>query len=179
MSDWNKLPAVIWFTGLSGSGKSTVAAEAVSRLAREEIELEHLDGDVVRDIFPSTGFTREERDLHIKRMGFIASLLEKHGVTVICTFVSPYRETRDLVRGMCRRFIEVHISTPLKECERRDVKGLYAKARRGEINHFTGLDDPYEEPLNPELSIDTSDISVEEAADQVLAYLTRSEDDET
>jgi adenylylsulfate kinase len=133
----------------------------------------------VRDIFPSTGFTREERDLHIKRMGFIASLLEKHGITVICTFVSPYRETRSLVRSMCSRFIEVHISTPLEECERRDVKGLYARARRGEITHFTGLDDPYEEPLNPELAIDTSDISVEEAADQVLAYLGRGEDDET
>jgi adenylylsulfate kinase len=112
-------------------------------------------------------------------MGFIASLLEKHGITVICTFVSPYRETRSLVRSMCSRFIEVHISTPLEECERRDVKGLYARARRGEITHFTGLDDPYEEPLNPELAIDTSDISVEEAADQVLAYLGRGEDDET
>ena len=166
-----KLPAVIWFTGLSGSGKSTVAELLIVELAAARVAYEHLDGDLVRDVFPKTGFTREARYAHLKRIGFIASLLEKHSVTVVCTFVSPYQDIRELVRGMCSNFIEVHISTPLAECERRDVKGLYARARAGEIQHFTGLDDPYEEPVNPDLSIDTTDITVDEAVNSILEYL--------
>lgn len=166
-----KLPAVIWFTGLSGSGKSTIAERLTAELLSAEVELEHLDGDVVRDIFPSTGFTKAERDSHIKRMGFMAALLEKHAVTVVCTFVSPYRDTRELVRSMCSNFIEVYVSTPFEECERRDVKGLYARARKGEITHFTGLDDPYEPPLSAEIVIDTTNITVNEAVRIILAYL--------
>lgn len=169
-----KLPAVLWFTGLSGSGKSTIAAQLVPLLRAAGIDLEHLDGDAVREVFPKTGFSKAERDAHIKRIGFMTSLLEKHGVTVVCTFVSPYREIRSLVRSMCRNFIEVHIATPFAECERRDVKGLYARARAGEITNFTGLDDPYEEPLNPEIRIDTTGISIEEAAAQILQALNLS-----
>ncbi|MCD6233783.1 MAG: adenylyl-sulfate kinase [Candidatus Marinimicrobia bacterium] len=163
--------AVLWFTGLSGSGKSTIAEKLVPALKAAGLDVEHLDGDSVREIFPQTGFTKEERDLHIKRMGFMASLLEKHGVTVVCTFVSPYRDTRNLVRKMCRNFIEIYISTPLEECARRDVKGLYAKAKAGHISHFTGLDDPYEPPENPEISIDTTHLSVEEAVKRILCEL--------
>lgn len=166
-----KLPAVLWFTGLSGSGKSTLAEALAKELASRGIELEHLDGDVVRDIFPATGFTKAERDTHVKRMGFIASLLEKHRVTAVCTFVSPYRDTRDMVRVMCRNFIEIYLSTPFEECERRDVKGLYEKARRGEITHFTGLDDPYEQPLSPEVAIDTTNSSIDDAVHKILHYL--------
>jgi adenylylsulfate kinase len=164
-------PAVLWFTGLSGSGKSTVADWVADALVQRGLKVERLDGDKVRDIFPATGFSREERDAHIRRVGFLASKLEQHGVTVVASFVSPYAASRDFVRGLCRDFIEVHVSTPLAECERRDVKGLYARARRGELKQFTGIDDPYEAPTRPELVVDTSAISVEDAGQQILRLL--------
>jgi adenylylsulfate kinase len=162
---------VVWFTGLSGSGKSTVASWVAGQLRAGGVPVEVLDGDALRDVFPNTGFTRAERDAHIRRAGYLASRLEHHGVTVVASFVSPYRESRDFVRGLCRDFIEVYVSTPLDECERRDVKGLYAKARRGEIRNFTGLDDPYEPPMSPDLELDTRNMSVEEAGRRVLALL--------
>lgn len=162
-------PAVIWFTGLSGAGKSTIAELVLLALQHRGIPVEYLDGDRIRALFP-TGFSKEERDAHIARIGFIAHLLEKHGVTVIASFVSPYRAARDRVRAMCQRFIEVYVATPLEECERRDVKGLYKRARAGEISHFTGIDDPYEPPLHPELIIDTTQCSPEQARDLVLKY---------
>ncbi len=164
-------PCVLWFTGLSGSGKSTIAERVVDMLERSGTPVEYLDGDRVRSVFPGTGFSREERDQHIRRIGFLASLLEKHGVTVVASFVSPYRDARAFVRGLCRNFIEVHVATPLAECERRDVKGLYAKARRGEIRKFTGVSDPYEQPKKPELVIDTTSMSVDEACGKVMAAL--------
>jgi adenylylsulfate kinase len=164
--------AVIWFTGLSGSGKSTIARRVHEALARRDLSVEYLDGDAIRGIFP-TGFTKAERDAHIRRVGFVASLLEKHGVFVIASFVSPYAEAREFVRGLCRNFVEVYVSTPLDECERRDVKGLYARARRGEIQHFTGIDDPYEPPERPELTIDTRGVSVEDACAMVLERIDR------
>ena len=163
-------PAVIWFTGLSGSGKSTIAERVFEGLRRRRVKVERLDGDAIRDIFP-TGFTRPERDAHIRRVGFLASLLEKHGVSVVASFVSPYAESRDFVRKLCRNFVEVYVSTPLEECERRDVKGLYAKARRGEIRNFTGFDDPYEPPERPELTIDTRVVSADEACALVIRAL--------
>jgi adenylylsulfate kinase len=166
-------PAVIWFTGLSGSGKSTIANLVADRLRQRGLNVERLDGDSVRDIFPEIGFTRPERDAHVRRVGFLASKLEEHGVFVVGSFVSPYEESRQFVRSRCRSFIEVYVSTPLEECERRDVKGLYAKARRGEIQNFTGISDPYEPPTNPELVIDTSGTTVEAAGEQVLAFLAR------
>lgn len=164
-------PAVLWFTGLSGSGKSTVADWVADALVQRGLKVERLDGDKVRDIFPATGFSREERDAHIRRVGFLASKLEQHGVTVVASFVSPYAASRDFVRGLCRDFLEVHVSTPLAECERRDVKGLYARARKGELRQFTGIDDPYEAPTRPELVVDTSAISAEDAGRQVLRLL--------
>lgn len=132
------------------------------------MKVERLDGDEVRKIFPNTGFSKEERNDHIKRVGFLASKLEENGVSVIASFISPYRETRDFVRSLCNNFMEVHVATPLEECERRDVKGLYAKARKGEITRFTGIDDPYEQPLNPEIKIDTTNRYIEESIDYIL-----------
>jgi len=164
-------PAVIWFTGLSGSGKSTIADRVARELADRGHRVERLDGDVVRNIFPNTGFTRPERDQHVRRIGFLASTLEKNGVFVVASFVSPYEDSRQFVRGLCRNFLEVYVATPLGECERRDVKGLYARARRGEIDHFTGISDPYEPPARPELVIDTMKSSPEQAGEQVLAAL--------
>ena len=164
-------PAVLWFTGLSGSGKSTISEQVYDRLVKEGYAVEHLDGDAVRDIFPKTGFSKKERNQHIKRVGYLAGRLQAHGVFVIGSFVSPYKEARDFVRELCDDFVEIYVSTPLEVCEERDVKGLYEKARRGEITQFTGIDDPYEAPENPELEIDTTNITVEEAVERVFAYL--------
>ncbi len=161
-------PKVIWFTGLSGSGKSTLSEALYEKLKDKGLKVEHLDGDSIRDIFPKTGFSKDERNRHIRRVGFLASKLEQNGVIVIASFISPYQETRNFVRGLCENFIEVYVSTPLEECERRDVKGLYARARKGEITQFTGIDDPYELPVNPEISIDTTNISVEEALNEII-----------
>jgi 3'(2'),5'-bisphosphate nucleotidase len=163
--------SVLWFTGLSGAGKTTIARIVAARLRAAGARVEELDGDAIREIFPATGFSRAERDAHIKRVGYLASRLQRHGVFAIASLVSPYRESRDFVRRLCDRFVEIHVATPLDECERRDVKGLYARARRGEIAQFTGLDDPYEPPESPELTIDTRGTSAEQAADQVLAHL--------
>jgi adenylylsulfate kinase len=167
----NSEPAVVWFTGLSGSGKSTIARALHGKLQSDGVRVEYLDGDVVRGFFPETGFTREERDAHIRRMGFLASRLEHHGVTVLAAFISPYREARTFVRDLCLNFIEVYVSTPLEVCEKRDHKGLYAKARRGQIENFTGISDPYEAPENPALEIDTSNLSTEEAVEEILEKL--------
>lgn len=166
-------PAVIWFTGLSGAGKSTIAEQVVAALQQRGIPVEYLDGDRVRELFP-TGFSKEDRDAHIARIGFIAHLLEKHGVTVVASFVSPYRTARDKVRSLCSRFLEIYVATPLAECERRDVKGLYKRARNGEISNFTGISDPYEPPLHPELIIDTTRVPLQQARDLVLNLYDKS-----
>lgn len=163
--------AVLWFTGLSGSGKSTIAAWVLDQLRRRDIEVEFIDGDALRAIFPNTGFTRPEREEHLRRTGYLASRLEAHGVTVVASLVSPYRESRDFIRKLCRNFLEIYVATPLEECERRDVKGLYARARRGEIRNFTGIDDPYEPPEHPEIALDTRNVSIEEAGKRVLERL--------
>jgi adenylylsulfate kinase len=161
-------PKILWFTGLSGSGKSTLSEALYGKLKNKGLKVEHLDGDSIREIFPKTGFSKEERNRHIRRVGFLASKLEKNGVIVIASFISPYKETRDFVRNLCNNFIEVYVSTPLEECERRDIKGLYAKARKGEITQFTGIDDPYEVPENPEIEIDTTNMGVEEAVKMIM-----------
>jgi adenylylsulfate kinase len=157
-------PAVFWFTGLSGSGKSTLSKAFYEKLVDRGLKVEYLDGDSIRNIFPKTGYSKEERNTHIKRVGYLASKLEKNGVIVIASFISPYKESRYFIRNLCDNFIEVYISTPLEECERRDVKGLYAKARRGEIKQFTGIDDPYEKPENPEVEINTIEFDIEKSS---------------
>jgi adenylylsulfate kinase len=162
---------VLWFTGLSGSGKSTIASRVDQALVDRGTDVEYIDGDALREVFPNTGFTRAEREEHLRRTGYMASRLAAHGVTVVASFVSPYRESRDFVRRLCSNFVEIYVATPLEECERRDVKGLYARARRGEIKNFTGIDDPYEPPEHPELTLETRALSVDECVAKVLARI--------
>jgi adenylylsulfate kinase len=159
---------VLWFTGLSGSGKSTIATEVHQALERQGVEVEYIDGDALREVFPNTGFSRAEREEHLRRTGYMASRLAAHGVTVVASFVSPYRDSREFIRSLCPDFVEIYVATPLEECERRDVKGLYARARRGEIRNFTGLDDPYEVPEHAELTLDTRELSVQQCVAKVL-----------
>jgi adenylylsulfate kinase len=173
---WGKqrvAPAVLWFTGLPAAGKSTVADWVAGQLAARGLPVERLDGDAVRQIFPETGYTHDEREAHLRRIGYLASKLEAHGVFVVGSFVSPYVASRRFIRELCRSFVEVYVSTPLEECERRDPKGLYARARRGEISNFTGISDPYEAPGSPEVSIDTTHLTVEAAGTEVLRALAR------
>lgn len=167
----NEKAFVLWFTGLSGSGKTTLADLVYESLVKEKIKVEKLDGDIVREIFPKTGFSRNERIEHVKKSGFIASMLERNGIVVVASFISPYKESRDFVRSKCLNFIEVYVRASLEECERRDVKGLYRKARAGEIKNFTGIDDPYEEPGAPEIVIDTEKETVEESVGKIMGYL--------
>ena len=166
-------PAVVWFTGLSGAGKSTIAAQLLEQLQATGAEVELLDGDAIRDVFPGTGFTRPERDAHIRRVGYLASRLEAHGVIVLASLVSPYRDSRAFVRALCRDFVEVHVATSFAVCEQRDTKGLYAKARAGQLQHFTGLDDPFEAPAQAEIVIDTAVVSAVDAATRIIEYLKR------
>lgn len=179
---WNRLrfgrrdieAQVIWLTGLSGAGKSTIAQILAEKLRKNGLRVEELDGDLIRSIFPQIGFDRTSRDQHIRRVGYLASRLEKNGVFVIASLISPYQESRDFARSLCKNFIEVHISTPLEECEKRDPKGLYLKARRGEIQNMTGLTDPYEEPTRPELRIDTLNQTPDQCAEIILQSLQLS-----
>ncbi|MBA2598314.1 MAG: bifunctional sulfate adenylyltransferase/adenylylsulfate kinase [Chloroflexia bacterium] len=164
----------IWLTGLSGSGKSTTAAVLSVLLLEAGRQVTELDGDVVRThLSKGLGFSREDRDTNILRIGYVASEIVRHGGTVMCAAVSPYRGTRDAVRAMMDedQFIEVFVDTPLSVCEQRDVKGMYAKARRGEIKEFTGISDPYETPLNPEITLETVAHSPETNARRIMADL--------
>lgn len=164
----------LWLTGLSGAGKSTTADALTMMLLEKGRQVTVLDGDVVRThLSKGLGFSKEDRDVNIRRIGFVASEIVRHGGVVICAAVSPYRATRDEVRGMMApgHFIEIFVDTPLNICEQRDVKGMYAKARRGEIKDFTGIDDPYEAPLSPEVRLDTVACSPEENARAIIAQL--------
>ncbi len=166
----------IWFTGLSGAGKSTTAAVLELLLLEGGRQATVLDGDIVRThLSKGLGFSQEDRDTNIRRIGFVAAEIVKHGGLVICAAISPYQATRDEVRSMvgAGQFVEVFVDTPLEECERRDTKGLYAQARRGEIHGFTGIDDPYEPPRHPEIRLDTLTHSPEQNARRVLQHLVR------
>ncbi len=162
---------VLWLTGLSGAGKSTLAEILFEKLAATGKKCEQLDGDILRGVFPNTGFSKAARDEHIRRVGFLASRLEHHGVIVVASFISPYRESRGFVRNLCDNFIEIHVKASLDECKRRDVKGLYKKALAGEIKEFTGIDDPYESPENAEIVVNTDTQSVDESISQIMEYL--------
>ena len=164
----------VWFTGLSGSGKSTTADALTVMLQEEGRQVTVLDGDVVRThLSRGLGFSQEDRDINIRRIGFVASELVRHGGVVVCAAVSPYRSTRNDVRNMVGdgNFVEVFVDTPIDVCEQRDVKGLYAKARAGEIKGFTGIDDPYEEPMSAEIILDTVANDPEENASSIIEHL--------
>src|SRR3954464_15092174 len=163
----------LWFTGLSGAGKTTISHLVETELRDRGSRIEILDGDVVREnLSKGLGFSKEDRDTNIRRIAFVADLLSRNDVPVITAAISPYREIRDEARKrMGERFIEVYAQAPLEVCEERDVKGLYAKARAGEIKEFTGISDPYEPPENPEILIETDKQSPEESAQQILDYL--------
>ena len=165
----------VWFTGLSGSGKSTTAEALTDLLMEHGRQVTLLDGDVVRThLSKGLGFSKEDRDTNILRIGFVASEIVRHGGVAICAAVSPYSATRNAVRALVgsERFIEVFVNTPLGVCEERDSKGMYAKARRGEITGFTGIDDPYEAPENPEITLDTVRSSARDNARRILNHLT-------
>jgi adenylyl-sulfate kinase len=163
---------VLWFTGLSGAGKSTLAEAITPKLRAQGKRVEILDGDVVRtQLSKGLGFSREDRDTNIARIAFVAHLLARNGVVVLVAAISPFRETRDKARELIGDFVEIHVAPPLEECIKRDVKGLYKKAIAGEIPQFTGISDPYEEPLNPEIIVDTSKGSVDDGARRILAKL--------
>src|SRR5919106_6727707 len=163
----------LWFTGLSGAGKTTISQLVEAELRERGSRVEVLDGDIVRkNLSKGLGFSKEDRDTNIRRIAFVADLLSRNGVPVITAAVSPYREIRDEARKkMGDRFIEVYTKAPLEVCEERDVKGLYAKARAGEIKEFTGISDPYEPPENPELLVETDQHPPEESARIILDYL--------
>jgi adenylylsulfate kinase len=163
----------VWFTGLSGAGKSTVARIVERELRARGERVEVLDGDVVRtNLSKGLGFSKEDRDTNIRRIAFVADLLSRNGVVAIAAAISPYRAVRDEARAMMDgRFVEVHVRASVEECARRDVKGLYERAFRGEIAEFTGVSDPYEEPLAPELVLDTERETAEQSAARVLAHL--------
>jgi adenylylsulfate kinase len=163
----------VWLTGLSGAGKSTVARLVEQALRERGARVEVLDGDAVRDnLSQGLGFSKEDRDTNIRRIAFVADRLSRNGVTVIAAAISPYRGARDEARAlMDGRFVEVHVHASLAACARRDVKGLYARALAGEIDNFTGVSDPYEPPLAPEVVLDTERDTPEESAARVLRHL--------
>jgi adenylylsulfate kinase len=165
---------LLWFTGLSGAGKSTVAALVEADLRARGARVERLDGDEVREhLSKGLGFSREDRDTNVLRIGWVASLLSRNGVGVITAAISPYADTRARVRAMATNFVEVFVDAPLEEVIRRDVKGLYAKALTGEIPQFTGVSDPYEVPEAPDLHLATDRETPEESAARVLNHLER------
>ncbi len=176
---WNRVgwgkrditPAVIWFTGLSGAGKTTLARRLFGDLQANGYSVEFLDGDVIRNFFQDRGFSKEERLRHLKSMSFIAAKLESKGAFVVASFITPYEETRRDNRETFANYAEVYVKTSLAVCESRDTKGLYKKARSGEIQNFTGISDPFEEPAHPDLVIDTVDESETETYVRLVSAL--------
>lgn len=179
---WNKIkfgrrkfnPFVIWFTGLPVSGKTTIAGRVLEMLKDKEFEIEWIDSHDVRKFFPEVGFEREERILHLKRVSFLIKMLEKNNVSVIASFVSPYEEAREIIRDMIDyNYIEVYVKSSVETCKKRDTRGVYQRAERGEIRNFTGISDTYDEPRNPDILLDTETLSVDESAEKVIGYLEK------
>lgn len=165
---------VLWFTGLSQSGKSTIASQVYDILRKDGYRTERLDGDIVRETLTrDLGFSKKDRDENIRRVGFVAKMLSRNGVAVVASFISPYKRQRDELKIKIPNFIEVYVDTPLEICEKRDKKGLYAKARAGEIKNFTGISAPYEEPQDPDIVVDAVNLSPEENAEAVIDYLRK------
>ena len=168
----NEVGFTLWFTGLSGSGKSTLADYLTPILKERGKKVEVLDGDEVREnLSKGLGFSKEDRDTNIRRIGYVANLLSRNGVVSICAAISPYRDLRREIREMTETFVEVFVEAPLEVVEERDTKGLYKKARAGIIKNFTGISDPYEDPENAEVSVHTGNESIEQSANKILDYL--------
>lgn len=165
----------VWFTGFSGAGKSTIADALTNKLKSEGYRLEVLDGDEIREnLTKDLGFSKEDRDTNIRRIGFVAKLLVRNGVIVLVPVISPYRAIRDEMRSKIDNFVEVFVNAPISVCEERDVKGLYKKVRAGQIKQFTGIDDPYEPPLNPEVECRTDLEELSESVDKIFNQLKSS-----
>ena len=165
----------VWFTGLPCSGKTTIADKLAQILRERGKKVERLDGDIVRKGLTSDlGFSKEDRDKNIERVTFVAKLLTRNGVIVLATFVSPYIERRRQTREEIGEYVEVYVKASVDECIKRDVKGMYKKALAGEIKNFTGVDDPYEAPPNPEVLVDTDNESEDESVEKVLDYLEKN-----
>ncbi len=162
---------VLWFTGLPASGKKALADAVYQRLCQDNLKVERLDALDVRPLFPETGFSPTEVNRHVKRSGHLCAMLEKNGIIVVASFVSPYRQSRDFARSLAVNFVEVYMKTMVEECKKRDKKGHYAKAQRGEYSNFPGVDIAYEEPADPEITIAIDKITIDEAARQVISYL--------
>jgi adenylylsulfate kinase len=164
----------LWLTGMSGAGKSTVSDRLMERFRSAGAKVELLDGDVVRtNLSQGLGFSREDRDTNIRRIGFVADLLSRNGIIAVVAAISPYRATRDEVKAKIANFVEVFVDCPIEVLAARDVKGLYKKALAGEVGNFTGISDPYEAPLNPDVTVRSDRESVEESVDRVWAELVR------
>ncbi len=172
-----QLGVAVWFTGFSGAGKSTIAKALTQELKSKGYDFEVLDGDEIREnLTKGLGFSKEDRDTNIRRIGFVAKLLVRHGVIVLVPVISPYRAIRDEMRQQIGsdKFVEVFVNAPIEVCEKRDVKGLYQKVRAGEIKQFTGISDPYEPPLNPEVECRTDLEELEESVGKIMNKLQES-----
>ena len=162
----------LWFTGLSGAGKSTIADIVVARLRDQQRKVEILDGDEVREhLSKGLTFSKEDRDINVRRIGWVASVLARNGVIAVTAAISPYRSIRDEMRAEITNFVEIHVATPFEVCEERDVKGLYAKQRAGEMTGLTGVDSPYEAPAAPDVLVPTHQQTLAQSVDQLLAVL--------
>ncbi|MCC5634941.1 adenylyl-sulfate kinase [Nostoc sp. CHAB 5844] len=166
---------ILWLTGLSGAGKTTIAQQLENHLREQGYLVELLDGDAIRqNLSQGLSFTKEDRDINVRRVGYVANLLSRNGVIVIASLISPYRAVRDQLRHSTKNFVEIYVNAPIEVCEARDVKGLYAKARNGQIKYFTGIDDPYEEPLNPQITCYTDKETIDESVVKILHWLEKA-----
>ena len=169
-----EVPAfVLWFTGLPASGKKNLANRVYDQLQEMHLKVERIDSLDVRPLFPETGFSMSEVNRHVKRSGHLCSMLEKNGVVVVASFVSPYAKSRQFARSVTRNFVEVYMKTTVEACEQRDTKGHYAKARSGEYKDFPGVDAPYDVPESPEITIEVEQVSMDEATEQIINYLKK------
>jgi adenylylsulfate kinase len=166
-------PFNLWFTGLPLSGKTTIADKVYSELEKLQIPLERIDSKDIRELVPDIGYTREDRNRHMKRIGHLVKTLQNNSVSTVCSFVSPYRESRKAIREMVKNNVVVYLKADVKSCKKRDYKGVYAKALKGELQNFTGVNDVYEEPQHAEIVIDTDVTSVDEAVEKIVKYIKK------
>ncbi len=166
-------PFNIWFTGLPLSGKTTIADKVFERLQKLNIPLERIDSRDIRDLIPNIGYTREDRLRHIKRVGYLIKTLQKNSISTVCSFVSPYDESRKMIRDMVKNSVLIYVKADVETCKKRDYKGVYEKALKGEIKNFTGISDIYEEPKDAEIVIDTEKLSPDHAADIIVKYVKK------